>query len=163
MTDEERFAKIRELLTETEVHAFMDLIDSADEAHDILEGAGYEDDADRLNTSMETAIAVIGRNPMMERAEQEKRAFLCIDCGTCTHETNEYYMVTDEVWTEEAHMEPHGGMLCIGCLESRLMRRLTHVDFSDAPINFGMTKQSPRLQNRLKGKPHPLIPLSVAA
>lgn len=160
MTDEERYAKIRELLTENELHAIMDLIDSADEATEVLEASGYEEDVDRLNGSMETAIAVIGRNPMMERAEQEKRAFLCVDCGTCTHETNEYYMVHDDVWQEEAHMTPHGGMLCIGCLEARIMRRLTHVDFTDAPINLGMTKQSPRLLDRLKGKP---LPLQVAA
>jgi hypothetical protein len=40
-------------------------------------------------------------------------------------------------------------MLCIGCLEERLGRRLNANDFTDAPVNHGFTWQSERLQNRL--------------
>lgn len=62
------------------------------------------------------------------------RPFRCIDCGTNTLETREYYMVQDEIW-QQARMLPKGGMLCIGCLEKRLGRRLDKNDFTDALVN----------------------------
>jgi hypothetical protein len=41
-------------------------------------------------------------------------------------------------------------MLCIGCLEVRVGRRLEPSDFSDAPINYpGFLKRSERLSDRL--------------
>lgn len=80
----------------------------------------------------------------------------CLDCGwlTCRHdEPGEWYMVTDQVWEQagmtdtrqwisehpEARTGPTGGpghYLCIGCLESRLGRRLTAADFPGLPINL---------------------------
>jgi hypothetical protein len=47
---------------------------------------------------------------------------------------DEYYMVHREVWAA-AGMLPRGGMLCVGCLEARLGRRLTAADFTSAPVN----------------------------
>ena len=76
---------------------------------------------------------------------------LCADCGVnTTPEIGpwEWYMVKDKVW-KVARM-PRKGFLCIGCLESRLARRLHHEDFMDAPvnmINFG--HKSARLISRL--------------
>lgn len=84
----------------------------------------------------------------MSEAEELAR-FNCLDCGVSTLENGEYYMVTDEVWLEEV-AAIDSGMLCIGCLEERLGRRLTKDDFILAPINDGwLFDQSPRLQDRL--------------
>lgn len=60
----------------------------------------------------------------------------CVDCGVDTYArgVDEYYMVHNEVWAA-AGMLPRDGMLCIGCLEARLGRRLTAVDFTDVPVN----------------------------
>jgi hypothetical protein len=59
--------------------------------------------------------------------------FDCLDCDIDTSAAGEYYMLRDEVWLE-ANPLRHG-MLCVGCVEERLERRLTPVDFSDAPVN----------------------------
>ena len=92
-------------------------------------------------------------------------SFLCIDCGFDTqpgclnraeaemeitkqiaegkkdwalpyHYTSqcEIYAVHDHVW-DAAEMEPWGGCLCVGCLETRLGRRLTPDDFADRALN----------------------------
>jgi len=72
----------------------------------------------------------------------------CLDCGVDTYEINEYYTVHDELWLL-CHPEDYG-MLCIGCLEKRLGRRLDYRDFIDAPINNGFFEQSERLRERLR-------------
>jgi ribosomal protein L34E len=76
---------------------------------------------------------------------RRKDPFECKDCGTSTHDMREYYMVHDSVWGD-AGMNPYEGMLCIGCLEDRLGRRLTPADFTDAEVNTW--RASERLQNR---------------
>jgi hypothetical protein len=63
----------------------------------------------------------------------------CSDCGTVTLSPEpgvraEWYTVHDEVWAA-AGAEPHGVILCIGCLEARLGRWLGPDDFSGAPLN----------------------------
>ena len=74
----------------------------------------------------------------MHKPTEER--FKCIDCTECTSTLNEYYMVTDEVWSlagmaiEDTPYE-YSGMLCIGCLENRLGRELNNRDFSSASIN----------------------------
>jgi hypothetical protein len=83
--------------------------------------------------------------------------FECMDCRVNTSDIGEFYMVQFELWASlfgetykpEWH-EPFGatrdpdyreyaekckGMLCIGCLEHRLGRRLVEDDFNAAPIN----------------------------
>lgn len=76
----------------------------------------------------------------------------CIDCGVDTAEIREYYMIRSEVWLgagmKHDH-EPGDGMLCIGCLENRIGRRLVASDFPDYPINRGAFRQSDRLRNRM--------------
>lgn len=94
-----------------------------------------------------------------ELAEIAKH-FICVDCHIDTSNRpsgiNEYYMVKDEVWQsvvpEDADIYDNT-MLCIGCLETRLRRRLTHNDFSDAPLNdlsIAMHR-SHRLRTRIAG------------
>lgn len=77
----------------------------------------------------------------------DRRLFQCLDCAACTLCTDEYYMVTDEVWSSVANR----GMLCIGCLEARLGRELTASDFTDCPLNISRTvyPKSQRLVARL--------------
>lgn len=87
----------------------------------------------------------------MTRDEEEAlihKQFDCVNCSVNTQDTNEYYMVHDELWSR-AGMAPTGGMLCIGCLEQRLGRGLTAADFTDAPVNHGSFAYSFRLAERL--------------
>lgn len=81
--------------------------------------------------------------------------FRCIDCGVDTNRTNEYYMVHDHIWTAAFkdgtptdHSGKPTGMLCVGCLESRLGRELGPDDFTDYPINTGAFHKSERLKSR---------------
>lgn len=63
-------------------------------------------------------------------------AMPCVDCAvdTSTRGVDEYYMVHNELWTE-AGLSILDGMLCIGCLDARIGRRLLARDFTDAPVN----------------------------
>ena len=56
-------------------------------------------------------------------------SFRCVDCAKDTGETGEYYTVEDHVWAASG-LEPHGGMLCLACLERRIRRPLTGQDFT---------------------------------
>lgn len=78
--------------------------------------------------------------------------FDCVDCGLNTEfDVSEYYMVHDEVWVGEAGMGKTDGMLCIGCLETRINRELNSSDFTDFPINYiASVCGSSRLINRLQ-------------
>lgn len=63
-------------------------------------------------------------------------------------------MVKLPIWLQ-AGMIYDGGMLCIGCLETRIGRQLTRSDFDmDLPINTlqegPFSTRSDRLKNRLK-------------
>lgn len=75
--------------------------------------------------------------------------FICMDCKIQTDEINEYYMINEDLWYL---INPDiNGMLCIGCVEQRLDRKLTSIDFTDAPINTNPKyRRSLRLQNRLQ-------------
>ena len=46
----------------------------------------------------------------------------CIDCGVDTSKIGEYYVLRDEVWNAAVRGR-HDGMLCIGCVGTRLHRR----------------------------------------
>lgn len=61
-------------------------------------------------------------------------SFDCLDCKVNTRALEEYYTVTDEVWSQ---VNPDiDGMLCIGCVEDRLGRPLNYNDFPvDVPLN----------------------------
>jgi hypothetical protein len=94
----------------------------------------------------------------------------CKDCGFDTLPLDgsgaEWYMVTDDIWkwagmgsTVRVGLDVRD-LLCIGCLESRLQRRLTPADFKDVPLNdldiectnrFAWSFRSDRLINRLGG------------
>jgi hypothetical protein len=81
---------------------------------------------------------------------QSRLASRCLDCRTETTFTKgneEYYMIHNELWLK-ANPQVNG-MLCIGCLESRLGRTITSEDFTDAPINQPCRINSKRLASRL--------------
>jgi len=63
-------------------------------------------------------------------------------------------MVTDACW-KRAGMTSHGGMLCIGCIETRLGKKLISRNFSECPLNWRNTcipdYASGRLFSRLLG------------
>lgn len=75
--------------------------------------------------------------------------FMCLDCGVDTSDIDEYYMVHDSVW-DQSGMNEHDGMLCIGCIETRLGRTLKADDFSSYPINMGFFGRSERFLQRLE-------------
>lgn len=76
----------------------------------------------------------------------------CNDCGVDTYAEvdREWYHVHGPVW-EAAGMSPEGlGFLCIGCLETRLGRRLVPEDFD----GYGPDpRDSARLRSRRKFHP----------
>jgi hypothetical protein len=57
----------------------------------------------------------------------------CIDCDIDTFKIKEYYMLFDMVW--RIAVPEDKGMLCIGCVEERLGRKLSPEDFSICPLN----------------------------
>ena len=54
----------------------------------------------------------------------------CVDCGVHTIKIGEFYMVHSHA----SPLDPRGGMLCIGCLEERIGRRLSPADFTDCKV-----------------------------
>lgn len=86
-----------------------------------------------------------------ERRKLYGRLGDCVDCYLDTYEADEYYMVHNHLWTIYG---PKRGMLCIGCLEERMGRKLNAADFTDYPINRNPDQyRSSRLRNRLSAKP----------
>jgi hypothetical protein len=76
----------------------------------------------------------------------------CIDCGTDTIEAGEYYMLRDDVW-HSTGVKRDDGMLCIGCVESRLGRKLNRADFTSAGINTQPNAwRSARFKDRLAAR-----------
>ncbi|MEV6558952.1 hypothetical protein AB0M22_24785 [Nocardia sp. NPDC051756] len=82
----------------------------------------------------------------------ERDEFPCHECGLATAPIDgpdEWYTVHDAIWKCAAASAD--SILCIGCLESRLGRRLRHTDFVAAALNQpGYGHHSPRLQSRLR-------------
>lgn len=73
--------------------------------------------------------------------------FCCLDCGQDTGKMREFYFVHTELWLSAAGSK--NGMLCIGCLETRIGRKLKKADFTDAFINRLNYGHSTRLLSRL--------------
>lgn len=87
---------------------------------------------------------------MGKHKSRSGRKWLCLDCGECTRSLKEHYFVREDVWFSVVDSET--GMLCVGCLEGRLGRRLVGDDFTDAWINDPRrTAMSTRLVSRISG------------
>ncbi len=87
---------------------------------------------------------------MSSKSTRRRSRFLCLDCGHDTGKMKEFYFVQTEVWL--AAVGSINGMLCVGCLEQRLGRHLTALDFTPASINnpYHGPGKSSRLMNRLQ-------------
>lgn len=77
-----------------------------------------------------------------------RSVFLCLDCGKDTGKMREYYFVHTELWLSAVGSK--NGMLCVGCLETRIGRKLKKADFADVFINRLNYGHSMRLLDRLK-------------
>ena len=84
------------------------------------------------------------RKPSYSQTEDYR--LFCVDCKQNVGPLglDEIYMVQDSLWAL-ARMTPTGGMLCIGCLELRIGRRLVAGDFTDCPLN-----REPSMSQRLR-------------
>jgi hypothetical protein len=70
----------------------------------------------------------------LEQVLAAEDRFICMDCGIDTNEIREYFMVEDHLWKQ--NVPEYHGFLCIGCLESRIGRKLDKNDFpAHLPIN----------------------------
>lgn len=84
----------------------------------------------------------------MPKKIKNRSRFMCIVCKVDTGKIGEHYMLVDPVWNK-VHTSAIG-MLCIGCLEKRLGRKLVPSDFHPCYINnknYG--SRSARLTNRM--------------
>jgi len=80
-----------------------------------------------------------------------RRKFSCLDCKIDTGKAFEHYMLIDETW-KKIH-DSKFGMLCIGCAERRLGRRLNHSDFNSSHVNNPkLYNMSARLLERIRAK-----------
>ena len=98
------------------------------------------------------------------REDRRRNNFFCRDCRYDTY-IDEYFMLQDEVW-RAAHPKRRG-MLCIGCVEARLGRRLCPEDFKVLPINDLadplLGAKSARLLSRMTGIPEVVVRTAEAA
>lgn len=73
---------------------------------------------------------------------------MCLDCRIDTGKAHEHYFVSLDLWMRAVGSKT--GMLCIGCLEQRIGRKLVGADFTDAHINNPkLYPMSDRLRNRI--------------
>jgi len=110
--------------------------------------AGLDWDIGYLTLTEERGEVVAALRELADwyEARKDQTDRLCLDCEQDTQEMREYYMVQDDLWkTVNPDVD---GMLCVGCLETRLGRTLTPADFTEAPCNTEFP-HSPRLQARL--------------
>lgn len=75
---------------------------------------------------------------------------MCDGCGADIVALGEYYMVSREVWQQQLGLGWDDN-LCIGCLEKRLGRKLTALDFITWPSYPWMRPSSLRLTSRIFG------------
>lgn len=73
--------------------------------------------------------------------------FQCLSCGVDTGRIYEYYMLKDSIWALTS--VGRVGMLCIGCVETKIGRKLVPSDFNDSFVNKIPMQRSMRLNERL--------------
>ena len=84
----------------------------------------------------------------MNKSTRNRTRFLCLDCKVDTGKAREFYYLVPKTW-RAAH-DSISGMLCVGCIETRLGRTLTPSDFTNATINNPKyTPMSDRLRSRI--------------
>jgi hypothetical protein len=84
-------------------------------------------------------------------ATKSRRKFLCLDCGIDTGKASEHYMLNDQTWKLTGLGKY--GMLCVGCVEIRIKRKLVAKDFNSSYLNNPRTGSiSARLLDRMKAR-----------
>jgi hypothetical protein len=88
-------------------------------------------------------------------AEQKARGIKNWELPCCLRSDSEQYIVHDHVWKKAGMKEwsdrGESGVLCIGCLEKRIGRRLTPSDFGDHIFNDPNIPGTRRRFERLTG------------
>jgi hypothetical protein len=88
------------------------------------------------------------------------KPLLDFSCKDCASDYDEYYMVQNDVWKACGAGD---GILCIGCLEKRIGRKLRRQDFTHPPLNeINLETESLRLRDRLSTEPSKAAPSSQA-
>ncbi len=77
--------------------------------------------------------------------------YICLDCGSDTFLSQQYYMLKDRLW-KRIHPQIEG-MLCLKCAEARLGRALTRQDFKRVPLNTIQARLCPELAERMDRDP----------
>lgn len=70
---------------------------------------------------------------MASKSTRNRAKFACLDCGMDTGKSHEFYFVNTQLWLSVVGST--SGMLCVGCLEKRIGRKLVASDFPDVSIN----------------------------
>lgn len=66
-------------------------------------------------------------------SKKSRAKWACLDCHVDTGRLYEHYFIETETWM--SIVGSNQGMLCIGCAEKRLKRKLNRKDFPDVHIN----------------------------
>jgi hypothetical protein len=124
-----------------------------DELHRLMDEHIEDDElAYRLHDRIGLCEAEIA-DDTFEHLVQTGSPTLCDDCGmdVLPHDedgrrtADEWYMVHDDVWAAATTDGGQPRYLCIGCLETRIGRRLTPADFPEGGLNDSERSHSPRL------------------
>lgn len=79
---------------------------------------------------------------------KSRKKFFCLDCSIDTGKIHEHYFIKTDVWLSVVGSIK--GMLCVGCIEDRLKRKLVSSDFTDATVNNPKFEpKSQRLMQRM--------------
>jgi hypothetical protein len=73
---------------------------------------------------------------------------LCLDCGVNIFKVGDYCNLHDTIWKDELRLKDTDNM-CIKCIEVRLGRKLSFVDFSSVPPNVDRTVKGYKMSDLL--------------
>ena len=77
-----------------------------------------------------------------------RQKWFCLDCGVDTGKISEHYFIKTPLWMSLVGSDK--GMVCVGCLEKRLGRKLNKNDFTQCYLNDPKrNNMSERLLSRL--------------
>jgi hypothetical protein len=84
----------------------------------------------------------------VELTPEELARYACNDCSVNVVTIGEFYMLTDDIWTDQLGLGWDDN-LCIGCLETRIGRKVSFADMRSFPSYDWMEPSSARLMDRL--------------
>ena len=118
-------------------------------------GAGPESGSDRIEAQKEVSTGECEQpfKPTSDKSQAPRRDWArltCLDCGVNVVEIGEYYMISSAIWEKKLHLK-WSDNLCIGCLESRLGRKLRGFTCEPGIIGFGDFISSPENPGGFEG------------